>query len=106
MSDTGWIEPGQEDRVACYACMHWRQNVGTSEGECRRYPPHVSDGWPITQSRDRCGEFEPHPLPEGYTWRRMDVFTWVIVDRFPELTEKWTEELADMNIVIEDESKH
>lgn len=45
----------------CEGCRFWdssRDPGFRGEGKCRRYAP-VREHWPITDSSDWCGEFEP-----------------------------------------------
>lgn len=65
MSDT----MTQTSAKTCAACAYWKDNDGTS-GECRRHAPQSIviklDGkpesvssFPVTASKDWCGDFEP-----------------------------------------------
>jgi len=53
--------------VTCKACIYWKEifdgetTLSTDEGECRRKSPIIQpfhSGWPITQTRNFCGEGE------------------------------------------------
>jgi len=50
----------------CFRCRYWEPPDEDNPGECRRNPPTIDfvgdekrTAWPVTESGDWCGEFDP-----------------------------------------------